>query len=359
VKKIVSEILAWFAANARDLPWRRTLDPYGIWVSEVMLQQTQVKTVTPYWERWMREFPNLQALANAPLDRVLKMWEGLGYYSRARNLHRAAQHITEFPRDFDSVLALPGVGRYTAGAICSVAFNHPVPVLDGNVARVVARMFAIRKDPKSPAAMKQFWKIAQELVTEASRQKFSARSGSMLKIAGPCSAINQGLMELGAMACKPQNPLCDTCPLARVCLAYKHGDPEAFPRKTERPEITAKHFLVLVLARGQRFLVRQRPAGVVNSGFWEFPNFELPGDPVQRKQAAAKILKRCPQALPMAATYKQSITRYRIHLEPYLLVAGRKALIGKDASLRWLSVREMAQLPFAGAHRKILRDLSR
>src|SRR5690242_10428791 len=150
--KLVATLLRWFAANARDLPWRRTSDPYAIWISEIMLQQTQVKTVIPYWERWMRELPTVQALAGARIDRVLKLWEGLGYYSRARNAQNAAKVIvekyrSEFPKSFDELIDLPGIGRYTAGAICSIAFDQPVPVLDGNVMRVLTRLFAIRADP--------------------------------------------------------------------------------------------------------------------------------------------------------------------------------------------------------------------
>ena len=153
---LVPPLLSWFAQNARDLPWRRTCDPYAIWVSEIMLQQTQVNTVIPYWERWLEHFPTVQDLAHAPMEKVLKLWEGLGYYSRARNLHRAAQiivceHDGVFPRQFESALALPGIGRYTAGAIGSIAFNQPTPILDGNVIRVLTRLFAVGTDlGKSP-----------------------------------------------------------------------------------------------------------------------------------------------------------------------------------------------------------------
>jgi A/G-specific adenine glycosylase len=354
VKQIDTKILRWFAANARDLPWRHTLNPYAIWISEIMLQQTQVKTVIPYWERWMREFPDVRSLAAAPLDRVLKMWEGLGYYSRARNAHHAAQHIAEFPRDFDGVLALPGIGRYSAGAICSIAFNHPVPVLDGNVARVLARLFGIRKDPKSSSARKQFWQIAQRLVTEASHRELRPFPNAELKISGPCSALNQGLMELGAVICTPRNPSCKICPLRRPCAAFKSGNPEAYPRKVKRTRTLSRYFLVLVPRQGDHFLVRQRPAGIVNSGFWEFPNFELPSDVAERKSAAGKILKHCPKSIRINKVYKHTIMHYRIHLEVHLISGGGKALMG---DVRWFSPDELKKLPFAGTHRKILRDL--
>src|ERR1017187_9768575 len=162
---MVQDLLAWFALSARDLPWRRTLDPYAIWVSEIMLQQTQVKTVLAYWKRWMRALPNLTALARAKPERLHKLWEGLGYYTRVRNLHGAAQcirreHGGKFPQDFDEVLALPGIGPYTAGAICSIAFNQPKPILDGNVIRVLARLFGIAGDPREPKTNARLWQIA-------------------------------------------------------------------------------------------------------------------------------------------------------------------------------------------------------
>ncbi len=171
-KDIARDLLAWFLRNARDLPWRRTSDPYAIWVSEIMLQQTQVKTVMPYWKRWMRALPNLSALARAKPERLHKLWEGLGYYTRVRNLQRAAQCIREehdgkFPRDFDDVLALPGVGPYTAGAICSIAFNQPKPILDGNVIRVLARLYGIAGNPRERKTNSRLWRIAEELVLQA------------------------------------------------------------------------------------------------------------------------------------------------------------------------------------------------
>jgi A/G-specific adenine glycosylase len=172
VDSIIAILLKWFAANARDLPWRRTRDPYAIWVSEIMLQQTQVKTVIPYWERWMRELPTIESLAHASAGKIHKLWEGLGYYTRVRNLQKGAQQITiehsgKFPKTFDDVLALPGIGRYTAGAICSIAFNRPRAILDGNVVRVLTRIFGIATDPREKETNAQLWRLAEELVTHA------------------------------------------------------------------------------------------------------------------------------------------------------------------------------------------------
>ena len=176
-------MLAWFAHNARDLPWRRTRDPYAIWVSEIMLQQTQVKTVMPYWKRWMRELPTIKAVAKARSEKIHKLWEGLGYYTRARNLQKAARQIVEkhggaFPQKFDDVLALPGIGRYTAGAICSIAFNQPTPILDGNVIRVLTRIFGIVENPKEKAANAKLWQLAEEMVTHAKTQRRQATNSS-------------------------------------------------------------------------------------------------------------------------------------------------------------------------------------
>ncbi|HEX4644651.1 MAG TPA: A/G-specific adenine glycosylase, partial [Verrucomicrobiae bacterium] len=173
-KAVVAALLTWFAQNARDLPWRRTRDPYAIWVSEIMLQQTQVKTVIPYWERWMKALPTIKALARATPEKIHKLWEGLGYYTRVRNLQKAAQkimadHDGQFPETYEEILALPGIGRYTAGAICSIAFNQPTPILDGNVIRVLTRLFAIRENPRDKSTNNQLWQLAEQLVSEAAK----------------------------------------------------------------------------------------------------------------------------------------------------------------------------------------------
>src|SRR6185436_16761389 len=218
VRAIVNKLLRWFAANARDLPWRRTTDPYAIWISEIMLQQTQVSTVIPYFERWMRELPDVSSLSRAREQKVLKLWEGLGYYTRARNLHRVAKSLNgdAFPHEFDEVLKLPGIGRYTAGAICSIAFNQPTAILDGNVRRVLSRLFAKNEE---------LWEAAEQLVVLASRTN-AARA---------CAALNQSLMELGALICTPHQPRCGECPIVANCAAQKLGRIGDFPAKPVRP----------------------------------------------------------------------------------------------------------------------------
>ena len=196
-KAVAIALLPWFVRTARDLPWRRSQDPYAIWISEIMLQQTQVKTVIPYWQRWMEAFPTVEALASARSDRVLKLWEGLGYYSRARNIHRAAveirdQHDARFPTDHATVLELPGIGPYTAGAICSIAYNQPAPILDGNVIRVLCRVWAVPGDPRSGKTNALLWDLATRLVKAA--QLFPPQHAPAL--AGNCSALNQAFMDL-------------------------------------------------------------------------------------------------------------------------------------------------------------------
>lgn len=317
MQKIVSKLLNWFHANARDLPWRRTLDPYAIWISEIMLQQTQVSTVIPYFERWMRELPDIQSLAKASEEKVLKLWEGLGYYTRARNLHRAAQQLKDgaFPRSYEDVLELPGIGRYTAGAICSIAFNQPTAVLDGNVARVLSRVFATNEE---------LWEKAQELVTAASTTSTE----------GSCGALNQGLMELGAIVCTPRQPRCGQCPLHSLCVARKLNRIEDFPAKPPRAAVTKRRFAVFVYQHNGRYLVRQRPEKVVNARLWEFPNIEVFDQPAT-------------QGDPLCA-FKHTITRYRIAVEAFLI--RKKA---KSAG-KWLPLARLETLPFSSAHRKIL-----
>ncbi len=238
-----------------------------------MLQQTQVKTVMPFWERWMHELPSIKAAANASLDKIHKLWEGLGYYTRARNLQKAAQIIVKedggrFPNRFDDVLALPGIGRYTAGAICSIAFNQPTPVLDGNVIRVLARIFGIAKDPREKETNKRLWQIAKELVNRAKATKAK----------NACSHLNQSLMELGALICTPRNPQCAVCPAKKHCIAFHDDRIAELPNRSQRARTTARQFIAFVIGRDGKFLVCRRPAGVVNAHLWEFPNLETNGD---------------------------------------------------------------------------------
>lgn len=360
-RSVASKLLAWFQKEARDLPWRRTRDPYGIWVSEIMLQQTQVKTVIPYWERWMRELPTLESLARARPQKIHKLWEGLGYYSRVRNLQKAAQVIVEqhsgkFPEDFDQVLELPGIGRYTAGAICSIAFNQPRPILDGNVIRVLTRLRGIRNDPRERRTNGILWDLAEMLVVQAAAL-VSTKKGASLA----ASHLNQSLMELGAVVCTPRQPRCGGCPVAADCVAFRDGRVEELPATRPRARVTQRRFLAFAAKSNGRWLVRQRPKGVVNGQFWEFPNIEITNGGLELRQAARAALGFTPKTLVPLLSLKHSITRYRITLKVFSAAVKRTAPANASSTRepgRWLTRAQLDKLAFTGSHRKILSRLT-
>jgi A/G-specific adenine glycosylase len=338
--RLARKWMRWFDQHARDLPWRRTRDPYAVWISEIMLQQTQVKTVIPYYERWMRALPTIANFARARSARVLKLWEGLGYYRRVRLAQTAARLIVDkhaglFPEKFDEVLALPGVGRYTAGAICSIAFHQPAPILDGNVIRVLSRLLAIAGDPRSKAVKTKLWRAAEALVIAG----------------GDPARLNQAMMELGALICLPRRPQCPACPLRRDCLALRRQRVEEFPTPARRAAVTQRRFIALVVRDGARLLVRRRPASVVNAGLWEFPNVEVDVNTknLQPLVAPFEIMARTP-----FFRVRHSITRYRILLEAYRaqLPAGPSSAAARAA---WKTAAQLKRLPFTSAHRKVLR----
>jgi A/G-specific adenine glycosylase len=341
-------LLAWFAAHARDLPWRRTRDPYAIWVSEIMLQQTQVATVIPYWERWMRQVPTLQMVAKARPAKLRKLWEGLGYYTRVRNLQRAArqiveQHAGEFPRDFDDILTLPGVGRYTAGAIASIAYNEPKPILDGNVVRVLTRLWAIRSDPHRSQTRARLWQLAETLVVEASRSK---------RHAAACSHLNQSLMELGAVICVPRQPRCEVCPLARLCVGRERGIAPQLPITGRRATPILRRVAMFVVRRGERVLVRQRPGSGVNAHFWELPQVELQNESPDLAREARAALGVEPAGKRPLCELAHSVTRHRFRIEVFTGERTRRLAGG-----RWFSPTQLRQAAFAGADRKVLTRL--
>lgn len=264
-------LLRWYDRGKRDLPWRRTADPYAIWVSEVMLQQTQVSVVIPYWEAFLRRFPDVPSLARAPLDDVLAAWRGLGYYARARNLHRAAQTLLErhggqLPADVEALGELPGFGRYTVGAVGSIAFGLPVPLVDGNVARVLARLFALEGATTHPAYLRALWQLAAALVV-------GERPGDW----------NQALMELGATVCRSEQPVCLLCPVRLHCRALASGRVDAIPEVRPRKPRRSLHLAVAVMRQGDAVLLVRRPESGLFGGLWELPSVEsAPG-----KEAAA------------------------------------------------------------------------
>lgn len=342
---IVSKLLEWYSKNARDLPWRREPycnDPYAVHISEVMLQQTQVKTVMPYWTRWLEKLPNIPALANADSDLVHKLWEGLGYYSRARNLQRAAQEILRrhggaFPTRYEDVLELPGVGPYTAGAICSIVFAQPRPILDGNVIRVLSRLHGIRTNVRTAATRQRLWNLATELVQAAPEAP---------------GHLNQALMELGATVCIPKSPRCTECPARDVCTAYLQGIAGRLPNLGLRVQATSRKFFAFVVERKGTYLVRQRSADQVNAHLWEFPNLEAASGISNPGDAAVALGLRLTEADRPRMTVKHTITRFRITVEIYDAVGA-----GKEASGVWASKADLQRLAFPSAHRRIANAL--
>jgi len=348
----VEPLLAWFDQNARDLPWRRSRDPYAVWISEIMLQQTQVRTVIPYWERWMRELPDVAALAEAGEERVLKLWEGLGYYSRARNLQRAATRIAarpggRFPEIPAEILELAGIGRYTAGAIASIAFDQPEPILDGNVIRVLTRVLALPGDPKSKPVNEQLWSAAAALVRTAAE---ATASGSRR-----CARFNQALMELGATVCTPSTPKCRGCPWTDACSARRLGQTDRFPQTVARPVVTARYFATAVLRHRQRHLVRRRNEDAVNAGFWEFPNVEIAQDD-EPAPLIARWLGLSGVEWSRLPDLRHAITRYRI-TQRVVAATAEPDLRRVPGEWRWVTRRELDALALTGAHRRIARSL--
>src|SRR5262245_25637345 len=335
-------LLRWYRRNRRELPWRATRDPYRVWVSEVMLQQTQVATAQPYYERFVQRFPSVRALARAPLDRVLAAWSGLGYYRRARHLHEAAgivvrEHAGRVPSEPRAFGALPGVGRYTVGAVLSIGFGAPLPVLDGNVARVLSRLAArpwsVKRTPDAGAV----WAEAERLLDRGSPGDW-----------------NQALMELGATVCTPRAPRCDACPVQRHCRAHALGREETFPpaaprRATER----VRRAVALVERSGQVLLVKRE--GTLLTGLWEPPGVELAGregarQPLARALAALGIrgaLARTPPRI------RHVITHRAIEVEVWRCEAGRP-WPRASARSRWVDPDER-ELALGSLARQVLR----
>jgi len=346
VRNVRSALLAWFARHQRDLPWRRTRDPYAIWLSETMLQQTRVETVIPYYERFLARFPTVLALADAEPDEVTQLWSGLGYYSRARNLHAAARAIASehggvLPREVEALRELPGVGRYTAGAVASIAFDRPAPIVDGNVARVLARLLDLRDDLSSPAMQKRLWAEAEALAR------------------GPHPGdLNQALMELGALVCTPRAPKCLLCPLREQCRALAAGDPEALPVKKKaaapkRIEATA----ALITRAGKLLAVRRPPHGLLG-GLWD-----LPGGAVAAAEPPERALERALReklGLTLAGIARLGAVQHQfthrtlaLHVFRAEAKPGRVARQDYDAH-RWLTRTAFTQLGLSAVARKAL-----
>jgi A/G-specific adenine glycosylase len=341
-------LLAWYAVHERDLPWRRSKNPYRVWVSEAMLQQTQVATVQAYFRRFVKALPNVRKLAAADERDVLRLWEGLGYYRRARQLHAAAQRIVaehggQFPRDVETLQTLPGIGRYTAGAIASIAFDQRAPILEANTIRLLSRLVAYRDDPTKSAGQRLLWRTAEEILPRQDIARF-----------------NQALMELGSLVCTPNQPKCGECPVASLCAARAAGLQEKIPpagRKTQFIDITEA--AVVVRKRGQ-VLLRRCPEGQRWAGLWDFPRFEIQseGPLFVRDELVAKVREQTGIVIdpgPLLKSMKHGVTRYRIRLDCYAgsYRSGRLAPAGGE--LRWTKPEELDAYPLSATGRRLAR----
>ena len=359
--EIARLLVAWHAAHGRTLPWRMAAagqrDPYAVWISEIMLQQTRVEFVIDYYQRWMTTFPTLAALAAADQQTVLKAWEGLGYYARARNLHKAAQQVVALfggtiPADRKTLLALPGIGEYTVGAILSIAYNQPEPILDGNVKRVLSRLADIDQPINEPATLKTFWQQARILVEAAPPDR-----------AGAC---NEAIMELGALVCTPTSPRCLICPLNSHCLAAARGTQTQRP--VMPPKKTTPHFDVAagIIWQGEpwhsKFLIAQRPPDGLLGGLWEFPGGKLESTdldlPACLRREISEELAIDIEVGEQVTTVKHAYTHFRITLHAFHArhLGGEPQTLGV-ADWRWVTLDELDTFPFPVTDQKIIGAL--
>ena len=352
IRQLRRRLLKWYDAHQRQMPWRDSRDPYAIWVSEIMLQQTRVAAATDYFNRWMAKFPTVVDLARAPLDDALKLWEGLGYYSRCRNLHKAANLVVaEFgsalPTTAKELLALPGIGRYTAAAIASIAFGQREAVLDGNVIRVLCRLANDDRDPRASAVNEELWQRAERLLSPK-------RPGD----------FNQAMMELGAMVCTPKSPSCvicpKKCPLTKLCAGYATGTAASLP--TKAPKKIPPHYViaaaVVIDSRG-RVLIGRRKEGGMLAGLWEFPGGkaepgETPGQTAARETAEEVGLDI--EIVEPIAVVEHAFSHFRITLHTFLArkTSRRRAKAIDVTEVRWVAPAELAKFAFPKANHATL-----
>ena len=348
IKKIQTRLLRWFEKNGRNLPWRETRDPYAIWVSEIMLQQTQVATVIPYYQKFLKSFPTVRHLAKADLSKVLKVWEGLGYYSRARNLHRASQILLSHfrgktPDNLKDLLALPGIGKYTAGAILSIAFNKEAPILDGNVKRVLSRLFSVSGNPVRGKIEGLLWHLSESLIPK-----------------GFASPFNQGLMDLGSMVCTPKDPQCSRCPLHRHCKAKASGNPERYPSRVLKKRIPHIEAISGVILRHGKVLLNQRPPKGLLGGLWEFPNWKSEGK--RRLRLRSRLRNYIKKEMGMnvevkgsIGVFRQTFSHFKLTLHVYQCQSSNSNKNKKD---KWIPIKNLDQLAMPRIHRRIANVLS-
>ncbi|HLA86315.1 MAG TPA: A/G-specific adenine glycosylase [Thermoguttaceae bacterium] len=342
-------LLRWYAKHARDLPWRRSRDPYRVWISEIMLQQTQVATVKSYFERFVRAFPTVQALARAEERRVLRLWEGLGYYRRARQMHEAARAIVQrhggrFPTDSESVRALPGVGRYTAGAILSIALDAREPILEANTIRLFCRLLAYDGPPHAKEGQAVLWAMAEWILPRHNVGRF-----------------NQALMELGSEVCRNRSPGCASCPVEVLCEARRRGLQTQLPRPKPKPLMEDRHEAAVLVRRRGRVLLVQCPEGGRWAGLWDFPRFEMTAEHEsgRRDELVRRVHETTGLVIALGrrlTTLHHGVTRFRITLDCYeaSCTAGRLRN-REDQAMRWVAPDELAEYPLSTTGRTLSR----
>ncbi len=341
-------LLSWYASQGRDLPWRQTRDPYAIWISEVMLQQTQVKTVIPYYERWLTRFPTVKDLAAADQQTVLKLWEGLGYYARARNLHQAAQQVVaahggDFPQDLAAAIALKGIGRTTAGGILSAAFNQPVAILDGNVKRVLARLTALPAPPNK--ALNHLWVVSEQVLDPQQPRDF-----------------NQAIMDLGATLCTRHNPACLLCPWQPYCAAYNQNAVSDFPMTESRPPVPHKRIGVAVITDNQgNILIDRRKQEGLLGGLWEFPGGKIEPDETVEECVKREIKEELDIEIEVGdrlITIEHAYTHFKVTLNVFNCkhLSGDPQPLESD-EVKWVTLDEIDQYPFPKANSQIIEAI--
>jgi len=342
-------LVNWFLSEKRDLPWRKNKDPYSVWVSEIMLQQTRVDTVIPYYNQFMQQFPTLSDLANAEEEKVLKAWEGLGYYSRVRNLQTAVKEVQEnyegkVPSTIGEISKLKGVGPYTAGAILSIAYGVPEPAVDGNVMRVLSRVLTIWDDIGIPKNRKIFEKAVKALISHENP-----------------SAFNQGLMELGALICTPTNPACLLCPVREQCLAFEKGHVNELPIKSKKKPPKPLQLVVGIIQNQEgKFLIQQRPDNGLLANMWEFPTTEVLSDTVPKNDILSFFLSEKYDILPGKLNYVFNVDHIFTHLIWKMDVFfGKTTSNVESETYRFVTLDECRELPFPVVHQKIYQQIEK
>ena len=342
-ERITTQLLSWYRQHGRTLPWRGHPDPYAVWVSEIMLQQTRVETVIPYFEKWMHQFPTVRDLAEASEQDVLNVWEGLGYYSRARNLHKAAKIVVEkysgeLPRDLKALRELPGIGRYTVGAIASIAFNMDEPTLDGNLRRVFARLFDVSEPADSTTGEKILWGLAAEQLPQ-----------------GQAGDYNQALMDLGATICLPKNPRCLICPLMEICEARINGTQEERPVLKPKKEVPHYVYAAGVIIQDGNVLLSKRPSRGLLGGMWEFPNGKVEGRSTDELEFALKTGYQLEvQRNESLGIVQHAYTHFRVTVHAFRC---ELVSISESNNLKWVKVQELENYPMGKVDRQIARML--